>query len=52
MYECEDVLELCLQKMKKYTTVDQCRSKMLEILALVKEKKFERLKDELGMIDD
>ena len=52
MFECEDVLELCLQKMKKCRTADECRSKLLEILALVKEKKFERLRDELGVVDD
>ena len=48
--ECEVLLELALLKMKKCKTANQCRGQVTEILALVKEKKFERLKEELGVL--
>lgn len=49
--ECEDVLELVLLKMRKCRTAEECRRIASEVLALIKEKKFERLKAELGMLE-
>jgi len=49
--ECEDVLELVLLKMKGCGTAEECRQEVEEILALVKEKKFEYLREELGVLE-
>ena len=49
--ECEDVLELALLKMKKCGTVDECREAVAEVLFLLKERKLERLKVELGVLE-
>jgi len=48
--ECEDVLELVLVKMRRCRTAEECRKAAEEILALVKERKLERIKEELGMV--
>lgn len=48
--ECEDVLELALLKMKKCGTVEECREAVAEVLFLLKERKLERLKVELGVL--
>jgi len=49
--ECEDVLELVLLKMKGARTAEECREAVEAVLALVKEKKFERLRKELGVLE-
>ena len=49
--ECEDVLELLLLKIKKCRTAEECRRAAEEVLALVKERKLERLKEELGVME-
>ncbi|MBC7120947.1 MAG: hypothetical protein H5T33_05135 [Candidatus Methanosuratus sp.] len=48
---CEDVLELALLKMKRCGTAEECRGAAEEVLALVKERKLERLKEELGAME-
>ena len=48
--ECEDVLELALVRMKGCTTAEECRREVEGVLALVKERKLERLREELGVI--
>ncbi len=49
--ECEDVLELALLKMRRCRSAEECRGAVADILALVKERKFERLKEELGVME-
>ena len=49
--ECEDILEFVLLKMKKAGTAEECRREVEEVLALVKEKKFERLREALGVLE-
>ena len=49
--ECEDILELVLLKMKRCGTAEECREAVEGVLALVKEKKFERLREELGVLE-
>jgi len=49
--ECEDVLELVLLKMKGARTAEECRQAVEEVLALVKERKLERLREELGVLE-
>ncbi len=36
--------------MKKCTTAEECLSEVEEVLALVKERKLERLREELGVL--
>ncbi|MBC7113541.1 MAG: hypothetical protein H5T34_05965 [Candidatus Methanomethyliales bacterium] len=48
--ECEDVLELVLLKIRKCSSKEECQEAVEEVLALVKERKFERLREELGML--
>ncbi|MEN3016624.1 MAG: hypothetical protein ABC585_06180 [Candidatus Methanosuratincola petrocarbonis] len=48
--ECEGVLELLLLRMRGCGSKEECREAVEEVLALVKERKLERLKEELGMI--
>ena len=48
--ECEDVLELALVRMKGCATAEECKRAVEGVLALVKERKLERLKEELGVI--
>ncbi|MEM3389434.1 MAG: hypothetical protein QXQ64_02510 [Candidatus Bathyarchaeia archaeon] len=47
--ECEDVLELLLLKMRSCGSAEECREAAQEVLALVKERKLEKLKEELGI---
>ncbi|MEM3882647.1 MAG: hypothetical protein QXO23_04600 [Candidatus Methanomethyliaceae archaeon] len=47
--ECEDVLELLLLKMRSCGSAEECREVAQEVLALVKERKLESLKEELGL---
>lgn len=49
-HECEGVLELVLVRMKRCATAEECRGAVEEVLALVKERKLERLREELGVI--
>jgi len=49
--ECEDVLELALLRMKKCATAEECREAAAEVLFLLKERKLERLKVELGVLE-
>ncbi|MEM4204645.1 MAG: hypothetical protein QXS54_11300 [Candidatus Methanomethylicaceae archaeon] len=49
--ECEDVLELLLLKMRSCGSAEECREVAQEVLALVKERKLERLKEELGVLE-
>jgi len=49
--ECEDVLELVLARMKKRATAEECRREAEGVLSLVKERKLERLREELGVMD-
>ncbi|MCX8182536.1 MAG: hypothetical protein N3D12_05400 [Candidatus Methanomethyliaceae archaeon] len=46
--ECEDVLELLLLKMRRCRTAEEYRVVTEEVLALVKERNLEELKEELG----
>jgi len=48
--ECEGVLELALVKMKGCATAEECRRAVEEVLALVKERKLEQLREELGVL--
>ncbi|MGF3499605.1 MAG: hypothetical protein ACQXXL_08335 [Candidatus Methanosuratincola sp.] len=48
--ECEDVLELALLRMRGCATARECREAVEGVLALVKERKLERLKEELGVV--
>ena len=48
--ECEGVLELALVKMKRCATAEECRRAVEEVLALVKERKLEQLREELGVL--
>ncbi|MEM3390408.1 MAG: hypothetical protein QW491_13540 [Thermoproteota archaeon] len=48
--ECEDMLELLLLKMRGCRSAEECREVAQEVLALVKERKLERLKEELGVM--
>jgi len=48
--ECEDVLELSLVRMNKCATAEECRREVEGVLALVKERKLERLREELGVL--
>ena len=49
--ECEDVMELALVKMRGCATAAECRGAVEEVLALVKERKLERLREELGVLE-
>ncbi|MEN3026040.1 MAG: hypothetical protein ABC585_08020 [Candidatus Methanosuratincola petrocarbonis] len=49
--ECEGVLELLLLRMRRCSTTGECREAAEEVLALVKERKLERLKEELGVME-
>jgi len=49
--ECEDVLELALLKMKPCRSAEECREAVAEVLFLLKERKLERLKEELGVLE-
>lgn len=44
----QDALEPVLLKMKKAKTVVECRRAVEDVLWLIKERKFERLREELG----
>jgi len=48
--ECEGVLELALVKMKGCSSAEECRRVVEEVLALVKERKLEQLREELGVL--
>jgi hypothetical protein len=48
--ECEGVLELALVKMKGCSSAEECRRAVEEVLALVKERKLEQLREELGVL--
>jgi len=48
--ECEGVLELALVRMKGCATAEECRRAVEEVLALVKERKLEQLREELGVL--
>gem|GEM_PF-1162541 len=48
--ECEGVLELALVKMKRCATAEECRRAVEEVLSLVKERKLEQLREELGVL--
>ncbi len=50
-HECEDVLELALLKMKRCSSKEECLSAVEEVLTLVKERKLERLREELGVLE-
>ena len=48
--ECEGVLELALVRMKGCATAEECRQAVEGVLALVKERKLEQLREELGVL--
>ncbi len=49
--ECEDVLEFTLVKMRSCKTKEECVGVVEGVLALVKERKLERIKEELGVVE-
>jgi len=46
--ECEGVLELLFLRMRGCGSKEECREAVEEVLALVKERKLERLKERFG----